>query len=160
MPSYNMQTTYPRAMAKGIHGQIASEEKYNGISFSVQTAGGVKFGAPVARGTLDKTCIAYVANGDFLGLTVLDVSPNPAQPGDANIADGYPRNATAGIMTEGSIYLTVNGAVAQGDAVYYNAGSGRYTNVNTDLAIPNAFFDTSATAAGQIAEVSLRHRVA
>ena len=117
MPSYNMQSAYNPTFAKGIHGQIASEEKYNAVSYSVQTGAGLKFGAPAARGTLEKTCIAYVAGGDFVGLAVMTPTPEMPQPTGAAITDGYPARATAGLMTEGSMYLTVNVTVAAGDAV-------------------------------------------
>lgn len=161
MPSYNMQTSYTANFPKGQMGQIANEEKYNAVSRSVQTANGLPFGYPAGRGTLDHTCILYAAGGKFMGLVVKTMAPEHRQPGGVIITDGYPQYATAALMTEGQMYAVVNTAVAAGDAVYWNAASGRYTNVNTDVAIPNARFDTTATAAGQIVEISLgNHRVA
>jgi hypothetical protein len=161
MPSFNMQTAYTNAYPRGVMGQIANEEKYNAVSRTVQTTAGLAFGAPAGRGTLDHTCILYAAGGKFMGIAVKTVAPEHRATGAAAITDGYPVNTTAGLMTEGQMYVLVNTAVAAGDAVYWNAASGRYTNVNTDVAIPNARFDTTATAAGQIVEISLgNHRVA
>lgn len=157
MPSYNMQTAYPATFPKGIHGQIASEEKYNAVSFSVQTAAGLKFGAPAGRGTVDKTCVLYAEGGDFVGLAVLDPTPEFPQPGSADIVDGFPQHATAALMTEGSMYGRTNAAVTAGGAVFFDAASNSYGTAG--LEIPGAIYDTSAAANG-IVEISLGHRVA
>jgi len=163
MPSYNMQAAYTSTFAKGIPGAIANEEKYNGISRTVQTAAGLPFAAPAGRGTLDHTCILYAAGGKFLGMVVKTMAPEHRATGSAAITDGYPVNATAALMTEGQMYVLADLAVAAGDPVYYVLATGRYSNVvgTTNLLIPNARFDTTATAAGQIVEISLgNHRVA
>jgi hypothetical protein len=163
MPSYAMQTTYARDFAKGLPGQIANEEKYNGISRSVETTAGLAFGAPAARGTNDHGCILFASGGAFLGIAVATHSPEHRQPGGTAITDGYPARATASLMTEGQMYVLADAAVAQGGAVYWNPATGRYSTVTTggNLAIPNARFDTTATAAGQIVEISVgNHRAA
>ncbi len=163
MPSYNMQTTYSGSFAKGQPGQIANEEKYNGISRTVATSAGIAFGAPAARGTQDHQCILLAAGGAFLGIAVLSLAHQARQPGGTAITDGYPQFSTASLMTEGQMYVLSDAAVTPGGAVYWNPTSGRYSTVTTggNIAIPNARFDTTATAAGQIVEISLgNHRAA
>lgn len=162
MPAYNMQTAYVGTFVKGVPGQIANEEKYNGLSRSVQTAAGIPFGAPVMRGTLDHTCALFATGGKFLGLAVKTIAPEHRATGQAVILDGYPINTTAGIMQEGVMYNFADLAVAAGDPVFWNPATGRYSNVvgSANLAIPNGFFDTTSTAAGQIVEITIRKRVA
>nr|WP_234894996.1 hypothetical protein [Sinorhizobium meliloti] len=63
-------------------------------------------------------------------------------------------------MTMGTMYVTAGGAVAQGDAVFYNTLIHRYVNAaGVDIVgpIPDAVFDTSG-ANGAIVEIALRLR--
>jgi hypothetical protein len=151
------QTTYGAAPAKGLPGQIASEEKCNKVSRTVETAAGIKFGAPAQRGTGDHG-VAILSTGDFLGLSVL----NPAVPPNADNPDAYPQHFTGAFMTMGTMYVTAGATVAAGDAVYYLTANGRYTNVanaGANPAIPDAFFE-EAGADGAIVQISLglRHQ--
>ena len=161
MPSYNLQAAYTRDFGKGVPGQIANEEKYNAVSRSVETTAGIAFGAPVARGTNDHGAVLLTSSNKFIGLAVKAMAPEHRQPGGTVIQDGYPARATMSAMTEGVMYELADVAVAAGDAVYWNPTTGRYSNSATNnIAIPQAFFDTSATAAGQVVKVTLRKRVA
>jgi hypothetical protein len=151
------QTTYGNAPAKGLPGQIASEEKCNKVSRTVETAAGIAFGAPAQRGAGDHGA-AILSTGDFLGLAVL----NPAVPPSDTLPDGYPQYFTGAFMTMGTMYVTAGATVAAGDAVYYVTGTGRYTNTSNtgaNPAIPDAFFE-EAGADGGIVQISLglRHQ--
>lgn len=159
MPSFNMQAAYATQFAKGVPGQIANEEKYNAVSRSVETAAGLGFGQPAYRGVDDHGCIVYAASAKFVGIAVKTIAPEAGPNGGTPIVDGYPQRATAGLMTEGQMYVMAGATVADGDAVYWSTTTKRYTNVNTDIAIPGAFFDTSGVNGG-IVEISLAHRVA
>ncbi|AEH79087.1 hypothetical protein CN233_31980 [Sinorhizobium meliloti] len=151
------QTTYGAAPAKGLAGQIASEEKCNKVSRTVETAAGIKFGAPAQRGAGNHG-VAILSTGDFLGLAVL----NPAVPPSASNPDAYPQYFTGAFMTMGTMYVTAGATVAAGDPVYYVTATGRYTNTgNTGAnpAIPDAFFEEAGTD-GAIVQISLglRHQ--
>lgn len=151
------QTTYGGAPAKGLPGAIASEEKCNKVSRSVETAAGIKFGAPVQRGAADHG-VAILTTGDFLGIAVL----NPAVPADSDNPDAYPQYFTGAFMTMGTMYVTAGATVAAGDAVYYVTATGRYTNTSNtgaNPAIPDAFFEEAGTD-GAIVQISLglRHQ--
>lgn len=155
------QTDYSERPPIGLVGQIANEEKHNQISRTVSNAEGIRFGAPGFRVAGAGNDHKIAATGTkFLGLAVLTPSVPPVATG-STLVDGYPQNFTGAFMTDGQMYVEVAGAVAPGDAVYFVAASGRYSNSATgNTAIPNAFFDTTATAAGQIVEISLKHRSA
>lgn len=150
------QTTYTNAPAKGLPGQIASEEKCNKVSREVETAAGIAFGQPVQRGT-DDHGVALLDAGIFLGIAVL----NPAVPADADNPDAYPQYFTGAFMTMGTMYVTAGEAVTAGAAVFWDPADGRYTvnTSTTDTAIPDAFFETGG-GDGDIVEISLRLRPA
>ncbi|RVH65398.1 hypothetical protein CN198_21280 [Sinorhizobium meliloti] len=152
------QTTYTNAPPKGLHGQIASEEKCNKISRTVEHLGGVRFGQPVQRGAADHGVVPFAAGGEFIGIAVL----NPAVPADVLVPDSYPRYFTGAFMTMGTMYVTAGATVAAGDPVYYVTATGRYTNTDNtgaNPAIPDAFFEASGTN-GAIVQISLglRHQ--
>ena len=149
------QTTYGNAPAKGLHGQIANEEKSNRISRTVESSGGVRFGQPVQRGTGDHGVVP-LSSGTFLGIAIL----NPAVPPNASLPDSYPQYFTGAFLTQGSMYVTAGGTVADGGAVFYNTVTHRYVGAaGTNIVgpIPDAVFDTSG-ADGSIVEISLRNR--
>jgi len=151
------QTTYGNAPAKGLPGQIASEEKCNKVSREVETAAGIAFGAPAQRGAAAHGA-AILSTGDFLGFAVL----NPAVPADSDNPDAYPQYFTGAFMTMGTMYVTAGATVAAGDPVYYLTANGRYTNVanaGANPAIPDAFFEEGG-ADGGIVQISLglRHQ--
>jgi hypothetical protein len=149
------QTTYTNAPPKGLHGQIASEEKCNKISRTVEDAAGIKFGVPVQRGAGDHGVVA-MSTGDFLGIAVL----NPAVPPSPSNPDAYPQYFTGAFMTMGTMYVTAGGAVTDGGEVFYNTVSGRYVGAagtNIIGPLPDAFFETSG-GDGSIVEISVRLR--
>jgi len=149
------QTTYTNAPAKGLHGQIASEEKSNKISRTVENVGGVRFGQPVQRGAGDHGVVP-LASGTFLGIAIL----NPAVPATASLPDAYPQYFTGAFLTMGPMYALAGGTVSDGGEVFYNTTTHRYVGAagaNIVGPLPDAVFDTSG-ADGQIVEISLRLR--
>jgi len=101
--------------------------------------------------------VTYTANALFLGLAVKTIAPEFPQNGGAAIADGYPQYATGSFMTSGSMYVLAGATVADGDRVYWNPATSRYTNTTTQIVIPGARFDTSGVN-GDIVEVSIGNR--
>lgn len=156
------QTDYGVLPAKGLKGQVANEESHNHVSRTVQGAAGIKFGAPASRGTIDHTVIPFAASTKFVGLAVLTGAVPPVAVG-STLVDGYPQDFTGAFMTDGTMFVESGGVIAAGDPVYYNTVTDQYVaaaGTNIVGPIPAAFFDTSATAAGQMVEVSLKHRSA
>lgn len=99
--------------------------------------------------------VTYTANVGFLGLAVLNPAVPPAASGAA--ADLYPQYFTGAFMTEGQMYVTAGATVVDGDPVYWDPATGRYTSTTTHIRIPDAVFDTSG-GNGDIVEVSLKNR--
>jgi hypothetical protein len=152
------QTTYTNAPPKGLHGQIASEEKCNKISRTVEDAAGISFGTPVQRGAGDHG-VAAMSSGDFLGIAVLNPAVPPVAAG-STLVDGYPQYFTGAFMTMGTMYVTAGGAVTDGGEVFYNTSTKRYVaaaGTNIIGPLPDSFFESSG-ANGDIVEISVRLR--
>lgn len=149
------QNTYGNAPAKGLVGQIASEEKCNKISRTVENAAGVRFGAPVQRGAGDHG-VAPLAAGTFIGFAVLNPAVPPVATG-STLIDGYPQYFTGAFMTMGAMKVQAGGAVADGGAVYYNPTTNRYVSAaGAGIVGPLAdvVFDTTGVD-GDIVEISM-----
>lgn len=130
----------------------------NGVTGTEFVGGGLTFtvtdaGTDPAVGDSYSITVTYTANADFVGLAVL----NPAVPPDAANPDAYPQYFTGAFMTMGPMYVTAGASVADGDDVYWNPATKRYTNTATHIRIPGATFDTTG-ADGDIVEVSLKLR--
>jgi len=149
------QTTYTNAPAKGLVGQIASEEKCNKISRTVENAEGIRFGAPVQRGATDHGVVPYSA-GVFIGFAVLNPAVPPVAIG-STLVDGYPQYFTGAFMTMGPMKVQAGGAVADGGAVYYNPTTNRYVGAagaGVVGPLPEVVFDTTGVD-GDIVEISM-----
>jgi len=99
--------------------------------------------------------VTYTANVNFLGLSILSHS---LQILAGATADVYPQYETVPIMTEGVMWVTAGATVADGDDVYWNPATSRFTNTTTHIRIPNAKFDTDATN-GNLVKVALKSRL-
>ncbi|EKT4542728.1 MULTISPECIES: structural cement protein Gp24 [unclassified Pseudomonas] len=149
------QTTYTNAPAKGLVGQIASEEKCNKISRTVENAEGIRFGAPVQRGSGDHGVVPFSA-GVFIGFAVLNPAVPPVAQG-SQLVDGYPQYFTGAFMTMGPMKVQAGGAVVDGGEVFYNPTTNRYvaaTGAGIVGPLPDVVFDTSG-ANGDIVEISM-----
>lgn len=103
--------------------------------------------------------VTYTANTAFMGFAVLTPYYQAPTPGGAAITDGYPIRSTGSFMLEGQTLVLAGASVADGDQVYWNPATTRYTNTTTHILIPGARFDTASTD-GNPVEVSIRNRVA
>jgi hypothetical protein len=102
--------------------------------------------------------VTFTANAKFLGLAVLNPAVPPVASG-ATLVDGYPQYFTGAFMTRGQMYVTAGASVADGDQVYWNPATKRFTNTATHIRIPDCVFDTSGVDGG-IVEISLKNRSA
>jgi hypothetical protein len=129
------------------HGNVASAFTGGGLAFTISNAGTMTIGDTFY------VDVTYTANKKFVGLAVLD----PAVPPAASSPDKFPENFTGAFMTQGTMYVTAGASVVDGDDVYWNPATGRYTNTVTHIRIPGAVFDTSG-GDGDIVEISLKNR--
>lgn len=130
----------------------------NGTVAVAFSAGGIAF--TLADGATDFIAgdafnidVTFTANADYLGLAIL----NPAVPAASSTPDKYPQYFTAALLTEGQMWVTAGATVADGDDVYWNPSTKRFTNTTTHVRIPGAKFDTSAVDGGLV-EISLKLR--
>lgn len=133
----------------------------NGTVGVAYSAGGLAF--TLADGATDflsgdsfAITVAFTTDGDFVGLAILNPAVPPVASG-ATLIDGYPQYFTGAFMTAGSMYVTAGASVADGDDVYWNPATSRFTNTTTHVRIPNARFDTTGVN-GDIVEISLKNR--
>jgi hypothetical protein len=133
------------------HGAVATAATIDGIGpFTIANAG------TMTAGDTYYIDVTYTANASFIGLAILNPAVPPVATG-SSLIDGYPQYFTGAFMTEGQMYVTAGASVADGDKVYWNPATKRYTNTVTHIRIPNAIFDTTGVDGG-IVEISIRNR--
>lgn len=129
-------------------GVVGTEYSANGLTFTIAD-GSTDF----AAGDLLFVDVTYTANVDFVGLVILSPAVAPA----SSTPDKYAQYESAAVMTMGQMYVTAGATVADGDDVYWNPATKRFTNTTTHIRIPGAVFDTSGVNGG-IVEISLKTR--
>ena len=130
-----IQTTYTAKHAVAYEGMISDMTPKTVVSRIVEA---------VSQGTADMGIVAaQTAATKFEGFTVRD----QAQPGTP--VDAYAVGSTAGVLTEGAIWLKPYEIVAAGDPVYFVTATGLIGKTATSSTlIPNARWETSAAANG------------
>lgn len=148
-----VQNTYLRVHAKAYNGMIADTATCDVDTFIADGAGGIGFGVGVKRGTNAGDCAVGVVGAgatpfhatDFLGVTVRDRTRAPDDD------DEYADNSHVNVLYRGDIWVTVEDAVALGDAVTVKNSNGVFsatTAAATQAAVPNARWMTAAAANG------------
>jgi hypothetical protein len=141
-----IQSTYATDFPTGYAGMVANGEESNRISRTVEDAGGLGFGKAAFRGSGDHGVTGTPAAGTFMGVAISDAGLPPAVGGTADV---YPQYATAGLLNEGCIYVTVGASVADGDQAYVTP-AGVWTNTSNSSANPQvpAKFDETVASGG------------
>ncbi|WP_430256542.1 structural cement protein Gp24 [Neorhizobium sp. DAR64872/K0K18] len=140
------QSTYDAVRPVGSAGMIANGETSNRISRTVEDATAIGFGKPVFRGTGDHGVTA-TPSAALMGITIANYAA-PAVAATGVQADAYPQLSTAGILTQGVIWVQSSVAVADGDQAYVTS-AGVITNVSTSNTILTGwFFQDTLSAAG------------
>lgn len=133
-----VQSTYSETFRKGFVGMIENSELANKISRVLQTAT-LDFGQPVARGTLDDSCILMATTKVMLGISVRDVSLLHATP------DQYLVGDNVAIMTQGSIWVTAGASITPASLVAWDPATGKWKAAGTGfIPFPLMRYDTSA----------------
>jgi hypothetical protein len=141
-----IQTVYTTNISPARAGFIADMTQADLISRTVENAGGIAFGFPVAQGVADKGCIPF-AGTKFLGFAVRERSVVSGEQ--------FAQYDSARVMIKGPIWVNASVAVAAGDPVYVTA-AGLVTNVASgNTAVPNARFSSSTTGAA-LAEIFIK----
>jgi hypothetical protein len=147
-----VQSTYAKGYESGFPGQIANGETSNRISRTVEDAAGVAFGKPVFRGTGDHGVTA-TPSANLVGITIA----NYAAPANADgvQADLYVQNSTAGILTQGVIWVVAGEAVTAGAAAYATAAGAIVDTATGNTALTGWVFDHAA-ASGALVRLAKR----
>lgn len=141
------QDTFNETPEKGFPGMIANGELRNSVSRTVADAAGLAFGAPAFRNGTDGQVTATPAADTFVGFAIAHHGVQPLPGGVA--ADIYPQYESAGLITQGAIFVTVTGAVDEGDALTVGFGASAADGVGNTVA------DATHAATGWVADETL-----
>jgi len=150
-----VQNVFPTRQDAYIAG-MATKSRYHSDTGVIETAGGVPFGAPVMRGTVEGAIALFAAGaGAFLGIAKLDHGTRGT--GAAGASNGYAARVPAayfkgadGVAVVCDLAITLAMIDTQ---VRYNTATGRFTNAaasGTVLDCTGWTFDSVTTAAGQL----------
>lgn len=116
-----VQTTYSDDIAAGYAGMVANGETSNRITRTIEDAGGIGFGIPAFRGSGDHGCTATVGTAaTLLGITIAHQALGLVS---GQTADEYAQYENVAILTGGTIYVEVVGAVTDGAALTVGTGA-------------------------------------
>lgn len=139
-----VQTDFSEDIAKGFPGMVANGETSNRISRTCEDVGGIAFGVPAFRGAEDHGCTATVGTAaDMLGFTIAHQCLGLLA---GETADQYQQYDNVAVMTQGAIFVTVVGAVAQGDAITIGTGASAAAGLGATAA------DATHIATGWVAD--------
>lgn len=141
-----VQTAYPNNQPAGVAGQKATGIKATVLSGTVTGATAIAFGAPVSRGTAERSAVPYAAANGFWGIALLDRGAVPTEPA----SNEYRTGQSARILTEGDVWVHAGVAVNQGQSVFVTP-AGVLTNTDsggTNAAIAGATWELTIGAAG------------
>ncbi|MBD7952708.1 DUF2190 family protein [Stenotrophomonas sp. Sa5BUN4] len=152
-----LQNTYLDTQPAAIAGAPATMLPATEISRTIEGAA-VAFGKAVEQGATDKSAKPF-AGGNFVGIALLDRSASGLSVTAGQVTgraiDAFGVGESARIRTKGDVWVVAAVAVDAGDGVYLT-DAGAFTNAEADnTAISGARWDTSTTAAGQLAVVRL-----
>jgi len=132
-----VQTQYNEHIRAGVPGQIVDMIPKTLISRTIEDEAGIGFGVAAFQGENDKGVTATGDAAGFVGITVRERSLRAEE-------DKFVQYDSVRLMTDGAVWVTAPAAVAAGDAVVLGG-----------VTIPGARYDTSTSAANQIAQVRL-----
>jgi hypothetical protein len=126
-----VQTSYAEAMAVGHVGMLADSSEYTAITGINETDAVLPFGVVVVTDGAGTSgdAVKMVASNSTLALGVTIDSFTFETTKDANGRPGYPDQATVNVLTEGTILVYSEEAVAVGDEVHV-----RHTTASTNYA--------------------------
>ncbi len=140
------QSTYANTQGVGLEGGLVNGEEFNAFSRTVETAAGIQFGRPVAKGAADKGIILHAAAQAFHGIT----RRNPTiRPSVGTNGDRYGQYQEAAVIDLGVVWVTAGATVVAGTVANWDTGTGKWTGAavaGNVIACPGCRFDTSGVA--------------
>lgn len=142
-----LQTSYTETVPAAYAGMVANGETSNRISRTCEDAAGILFGKPVYRGTGDHGATGTVGTlATFLGFTIATSALGLVAGADA---DEFQQYDNMPIMTSGAIWVTVTGAINDGDAITVGKAGSAADGLGATAA------DATHIATGWIADMTL-----
>jgi len=118
-----VQSTYRETMDEATAGMIGSMVNWDATTAVSEDEAPFGFGLAVGEGTTDKQCSLGGALGDFLGVSIRDITQVPGAT--RTNADTYIKYDNVGIYRMGEIWVQTSGtAPTRTDPVHYNATTG------------------------------------
>lgn len=148
------QTVYSTEYPVGYAGMVANGETSNRISRTVEDATAIPFGRAVFRGAGDHG-VTQTQSGQFLGITIANYAAPPVAATGVQV-DSYPQYSTAGIMTQGVIWVVAGEAVTDGAQVYAAAADGALVDTSTSNTILTDWFFQDTAASGALVRIAKR----
>lgn len=142
MPVQDYIVTYDSRTSVGYAGMIAESQEFVDVASKVVTTGAVAFGLAVGAGAADGT--VRLGGTGFEGIAVADKT---------RTADSFAIGEVAGVIRKGTVWVAVTTTVSPSTPPTFTAATG-VIGAGLVTAIPNAKFETSATA-GQLARLYL-----
>lgn len=125
-----LQTTYVERISQAVAGMVADETLSNIDTRSVETVAGIGFGLACGRGVDDRgVVLGATLTTDFVGISVRDTTLPPIVGATVDV---YPRFSSAGILTEGDIWVIAAANVVDGGIVTYAKTTGVLSSVPAD----------------------------
>jgi hypothetical protein len=122
-----LQTTYVERISSAVAGMVADMTISNIDTRSVETVAGIGFGLACGKGVDDRgVVLGATLTTDFVGVSVRDTTLPPIVGATVDV---YPRYASAGILTEGDIWVIAAANVVDGDDVTYNNVTGAFSSI-------------------------------
>lgn len=141
------QSTYSATQGVGLEGGLVNGEEFNAFSRTVETAAGIKFGRPVAKGAADRGIILHAAGQTFLGVTRRNPALAPSSNGTNG--DAYAQYKDASVVDFGVIWGKAGVAVVAGAAANWDTATGLWTGAavaGSVIACPGCKFDAGGNA--------------
>jgi hypothetical protein len=140
------QDNYNATQGVGLEGALVNGEEFNAFSRTVETAAGIQFGRPVAKGAADKGIILMAAGQAFVGVTRHNkaVAPSIGTNGDR-----YAQYKEASVIDFGVFWGKASDAVVANAAANWDTATGKWTDAavaGTVIACPGCKFDASGNA--------------
>lgn len=132
-----VQDSYSESILPAVPGQLVNMTQKRLISRTVEDPNGIGFGLPAFQGVNDKGIKNTGTAAEFVGITVRERSLQAE-------ANGFKQYDSARLIDDGPIWVAAPAAVNAGSPVTLGG-----------VLIPGARYDTSTTAAGQVAQVTL-----
>ena len=149
MTTNAVQSSYSERHAAAVAGMIANMREADVDSFTCETSAGIGFGLAVGNGSAEGGVVlgASAATG-FRGVSVKDMT---LVKQESQTVDKYQQYDTMGVLIEGDIWVTVDGAVSRGNNVTFDSTTGKFGTIaadSTHFLVTNAQWMTGAADGG------------